>query len=308
MLDVCTLTGHALLPLCRENIQFREAFAVHHRLSFVPPKSAVMFDGTGLMETRCGLNNEGVRDLFVLFGEIPRDDQVAREKLRVKLEQGPHQQYDGKLPEEVLRFYSGMYHEFQELFAEFRGTNRLFTMPLSEFITLLRFPVEHAEELAFHARDLGRDLWVTIFDTSVGYFYRPDGFRGIEMTVEDQPLFIFPNSDQISRIVGSLTANGGPSTLVLNADDGSFAQVAGGDGKFTCECREISSNSFQHWVAGRKTKVSGKIRIPTNGYQVTVNSNECLSVTDVTLILNDFARGKPRSQKWTWREITDEFR
>ena len=246
-------------------------------------------------------------DIYFLFGDFSHDDEVARQEFRVRIVQPPRDNLNEDLSDEVLRFYAGFYLKFPELFASLKGTERFFLGPLVDSISILRCPVEHAEELALFARILGREFGVTIFDPVCDYFHRPDGFEGIAMTVEDQPVFFSPNSDQICRSVNSMTARGGPSFLILDADSGNYAQVAGGDGKFTCECREVSGESFQHWVAGRRTKAAGTIRIPTNGFQVTVNSNERLSAADVTSILDDFARGRSRSQKWTWRDVTDQF-
>ena len=256
------------------------------------------------------METEDTFDVYFLFGDIPCDDKVAWRELRSRIRKPTRDKLDDELPEEVMRFYAGFYLTFPELFASdpLKESERLFLGPLFDSISVLRGPVEHADELVSFARELGRDLGVTIFDPSGGYIHRPDGFGEIAMTAEDQPVFFFPNSDQISRMVDSMTARGGPSTLILEGKGGSYAQVAGGDGKYTCEIREVSNGTFQHWVAGRKTKVSGTIRIPTNGFQITVNSNECLSATDVTSILVDFARGKPRSRKWIWRDRTDEFR
>jgi hypothetical protein len=255
------------------------------------------------------VETEDAFDVYFLFGEIPRDDEVAWQEFRVRIGQPPRDKLGEELPEEVLRFYAGFYIRFPELFASesLKGSERLFLGPLVDSISVLHAPVEHADELFSFACGLGRDLGVTIFDPSSGYFHRPDGFGDITMTAEDQPVFFSPNSDQIGRVVQSMTASGGPSTLILDAQDGSYAQTAGGDGKYTCEWREVSNGSFQHWVAGRKTKVSGTIRIPTNGFEVEVNSNECLSVIDVTSILDDFASGKSRRQKWNWRDVTDQF-
>lgn len=151
-------------------------------------------------------------------------------------------------------------------------------------------------------------LGMSVFDWQTAHIHRPDGIRGINLTVEDQPLFPSPTLAQIQATVDALTPNGGPGFLIVEGPGPDYAQAAGGEGQFTAEWREYTGATFRHWVGGRPGMNAAKeTAIPTNGFVVTVNENERLTGDEVKAILTAFALGNGRSSSFTWRDVTERF-
>lgn len=254
-----------------------------------------------------------IYDIFFVEGVVPANDAKAIEKIKDEITQGMQSIPKEELREERLRLFAGFFYQFPELFPPRTKSGRkkppegLMLTSWSKSLSLLCCPMDLAEELVPFGLGLAKELELTVFDGITGNLHRPYGYDGIEMIVEDKPNFIAPTLVQISDAVSSLTPDGGPSVLIIDRTGDCFAQIAGGDNKFTCEWRDFHPDSFQHWVAGRQSKQGKLVRIPTNGYYVEIYENECLSGDDVIEILQDCAEGRNRSDKWTWRETTDDY-
>ena len=133
-------------------------------------------------------------------------------------------------------------------------------------------------------------------------------FSGLSLTLENVPAKISPTFSEVYAALESLNPSGGPAFLILEAADGDYTQVAGGDGLFTAEWREYRDKGFRHWVAGLADAPAVKaVRIPTNDAYLTVKENECLQVADVREIVEAFFHRKQRPSRFAWREITGEF-
>ncbi|HEX3315729.1 MAG TPA: hypothetical protein VHR72_12590 [Gemmataceae bacterium] len=151
-------------------------------------------------------------------------------------------------------------------------------------------------------------LGLAVFDGQEGIIHRPGGLMGVRLTSESRPVRYGPELQQVLDSVDAMTPRGGPSYLVLERSNGNYAQTAGGDGSFTAEWREVSGNSFRHWVAGLPGQsVTKSIKIKTNGATVIVKENEGLGATDVKAILTAFAKQTARPADYLWRETTDQF-
>ena len=132
---------------------------------------------------------------------------------------------------------------------------------------------------------------------------------GLSLTLENRPPLLAPTLPDVRSAVDSLTPDGGPGFLVLEAEAGDYVQAAGGDKAFTAEWREYSGEQFQHWVAGtRGLPGTEQIRIRTNGAAVTVNENERLQSADVKAIVEAFANREQRPPAYTWRDIAPRFK
>lgn len=134
------------------------------------------------------------------------------------------------------------------------------------------------------------------------------GLMGCTAEIEGEKPIINPSKDVVAAAIDRMTPDGGPGFLILTAKNGDFAQTAGGNGAFTVEWREYAHGTFKHWVAGRLAdKSSGQIAIATNGFQVTVNSNEKLASAEAKSILLTFCGAQGRPGQFSWRDITDRF-
>jgi hypothetical protein len=171
-------------------------------------------------------------------------------------------------------------------------------------LTLVYSRVKDALPFIFETA-LSLDL--AVFDLSRDQIHRPDGLKGLTLSVEDKPPLQSPTLPQIQDAVDALTPQGGPGFMVLDGPK-DYAQAAGGKGAYTVEWRKYSGSKFKHWVAGIPGRPSKKnIAIPTNGFEVTVKENERLSASDAKVILAAFATGKQRPKEFAWRDVTERF-
>lgn len=119
-----------------------------------------------------------------------------------------------------------------------------------------------------------------------------------------------PTVEQLFVAIDALTPEGGPGFLVLEHPGFGFVQVAGGDGAYAVEWRDWqgSDESSPLYAAGTcqggQTKA---VRIPTNGFQVTVMANECLTAEDAKVILGAYLKGEARPEAYVWRDVSDQI-
>jgi hypothetical protein len=131
---------------------------------------------------------------------------------------------------------------------------------------------------------------------------------GMLLTLESRPSLRAPTLIQINAAIDSLTPHGGPGFMDITGPNRDYIQIAGGDGVFACEWRQYGGSVFQHWVAGLPGDVSvNDVRIPTNGFYVTVKQHERLSVSDVKAPVSAFVAGSERPITYAWRDITRRF-
>ena len=164
-----------------------------------------------------------------------------------------------------------------------------------------------AEVLPFIIRTAS-SLNLAVFDAQTNQIHRYDGLPNYVLTVEKQPPLLAPTLPQILAAVDKLTPKGGPGFLVVDGPGGMYTQIAGGHDALTVEWRSTSTNQFQHYVAGIAGKnVDRDIKIPTNGFVITVKENEKLLPSDAKTILVAFAQNKHRPLSYVWRDITSRF-
>jgi hypothetical protein len=131
-----------------------------------------------------------------------------------------------------------------------------------------------------------------------------NGLPGMLLTLESRPSLRAPTLIQINAAVDSLTPRGGPGFMDITGPNRDYIQIAGGDGAFACEWRQYGGSVFQHWVAGLPGVSANDVRIPTNGFYVTVKQHERLSVSDVKVLVSAFVSGGQRPLKYAWRDFT----
>jgi hypothetical protein len=165
----------------------------------------------------------------------------------------------------------------------------------------------HAEEVTPFIIERARALGLAVFDWTKRHIHRPDGLTDLELTIEDQYLHGAPTLQQVMDAARALTPDGGPGFLILERAGSGYLQVAGGNGAYACEWRQTEAASFKHWAIGLGRSSESDIKIPTNGFHVTVKSNERLSLADVEALISAFASGGERPAAFAWRDITSRF-
>lgn len=125
------------------------------------------------------------------------------------------------------------------------------------------------------------------------------GFAGCLLRVEGKADVASPLANHLFDAVDSLNGAGGTGFLILERAEGTFVQVAGGNGRYTAEWRDASG----HWVAGHPASASGpNVAIATNGCVVVVQSKEVLSADDAKTAVTHFAKGLVRPTEYAWRK------
>jgi hypothetical protein len=166
-----------------------------------------------------------------------------------------------------------------------------------------------SDEVAPVVVETARALGLSVFDGWTKQIHRPDGVKGLVLTLEGRPAFPAPALRQIEDSVDDLTPRGGPGFMDLTGPDRDYVQAAGGDGVFACEWRQYEGREFRHWAAGLPGSVSTRdVQIPTNGFHVTVKQNERLPAMDVKALLSAFASNAGRPPAYAWRDITQRFK
>ena len=172
---------------------------------------------------------------------------------------------------------------------------------------VLPMRLSRADEVVPFLVDTARSLGLSVFDWTTRHVHRPDGIPDLELTVEDRYLHRAPTVQQIIDAARSLTPQGGPGFLTLERPGSGYLQAAGGNGAYACEWRVAEGASFKHWAIGRGISADNDIKIPTNGFHVTVKSHERLSLVDVETLITAFATGEARPPAFVWRDITSRF-
>ena len=131
---------------------------------------------------------------------------------------------------------------------------------------------------------------------------------GLRLVVENEPVVSAPSPVQLRDAINRVTPRGGPGYMILEGRGQDYAQAAGGDGVYTLEWREYAGKAFRHWTAGDPGRSdTGEAVVLTNGYQVTVRTNERLGPDDVETILLAYCEGRGRPAQFVWRDATAMF-
>ena len=161
----------------------------------------------------------------------------------------------------------------------------------------------HVEAVLPFIIHVSRKHGITVFDWQTETVHRPSD---VVLTVEGEPELRNPAVQELEAVIERLTPAGGPSFAVLESVRG-YVQTAGGDGFFTVEWRQAHGETFHHFVAGKDGAADTEVEILANGFQVTVNENECLTTQDVRALFQTFHGAGSRPSNFVWRDVTDRF-
>lgn len=131
-----------------------------------------------------------------------------------------------------------------------------------------------------------------------------NSMTGFKLFVENRLPLDSPSLSDVIGAIHALTPHGGPGFLILEGPHNEFAQVAGGDGRYTAEWREQYGEGFCQWKAGlAASKSMSEAKVRTNGYVVQVQSNEVLSSSHAIAILTAFLMSNDRPKEFHWRAM-----
>jgi hypothetical protein len=107
-------------------------------------------------------------------------------------------------------------------------------------VLAIRYP--RADEVVPFVVETARSLGLSVFDWTSRQVHRPDGIDGLDLSVEDHFLHLKPTLQQVLDAVRSLTPDSRPGFLRLDRAGSGYAQVAGGNGAYAVEWRQVRGN------------------------------------------------------------------
>lgn len=112
-----------------------------------------------------------------------------------------------------------------------------------------------------------------------------------------------PSAIDVADTLAWMTAKeDGPSVLILESNDGSFAQAAGGEGRYSAEWKDVNGNQWK--AARRNASATGKAMVHTSNRRfVPVTSNEVLSFHEASIVMAAYLEGRPRPEGLAWRKM-----
>ncbi len=168
---------------------------------------------------------------------------------------------------------------------------------------VIGFMFSHVDTVLPFVIEVARKNEITVFDWQTEIVHRPGDML---LIVEGETDLRNPSGEQLDAAIDRLTPKGGPGFAILETTP-DYVQTTGGDGLYTVEWRQSRDDGLRHFVAGKAGDTDTEIEIPTNGFQVTVKKNECLTTDDVKVLFHTFTTGGDRPRDYRWRDVTDRF-
>jgi hypothetical protein len=123
--------------------------------------------------------------------------------------------------------------------------------------------------------------------------------------------------DDVLQAVYQITRPDGPTYLVIEHGEDSYAQAAGTDGRYVIESRTIFGEGFQHFRVARDLGGADAPAVihyrqrcdkhPPRRCPLGVRESEVSTVADVERALLTFAATGRRDAKLYWRDVTAEM-
>jgi len=123
--------------------------------------------------------------------------------------------------------------------------------------------------------------------------------------------------DDVLRAVYGITRPDGPTYLVVEHGEDSYAQAAGTEGRFVIESRTIFGEGFQHFRVARDLGGADAPAVihyrqrcskhPPRCCPLEVRESEVCSLADVERALLTYAATGERDEGLLWRDVTPEM-
>lgn len=124
--------------------------------------------------------------------------------------------------------------------------------------------------------------------------------------------------EDVARAVYAIARPDGPTFLIVEHGEGSYAQAAGTEGRYVIESRTIFGEGFQHFRVARD--LGGEdapavilyrqkcVRHPPRSCPLRVQESEVCTFADVERALLTFAATGERDETLFWRDVTAEMK
>jgi hypothetical protein len=138
----------------------------------------------------------------------------------------------------------------------------------------------------------------------------------MRLTLEGFPDILNATRSDVTHAVLQMWRSNGPTFMIIEDDDGNYAQAAGTDQRYVIESRSVFGEGFQHFrvcqpIAGpdgpdvvyHRQKCS---RHPPRRCPLTVRRSEVCDIDTVDFALAAFLATGERVASLQWRDVTQE--
>lgn len=138
----------------------------------------------------------------------------------------------------------------------------------------------------------------------------------MRLKLEGFPDILNATQSDISRAVLQMWRPKGPTFMIIEDDDGNYAQAAGTDERYVIESRSVFGEGFQHFrvcqpIAGpdgpdvvyHRQKCS---RHPPRRCPLTVRRSEVCDIDTVSIAMSAYVTTGERIASLQWRDVTQE--
>ena len=138
----------------------------------------------------------------------------------------------------------------------------------------------------------------------------------MRLTLEGFPDILNATRSDVTHAVLQMWRSNGPTFMIIEDDDGNYAQAAGTDERYVIESRSVFGEGFQHFrvcqpIAGpdgpdvvyHRQKCS---RHPPRRCPLTVRRSEVCDLGTVDFALAAFLATGERVASLQWRDVTQE--
>jgi hypothetical protein len=139
----------------------------------------------------------------------------------------------------------------------------------------------------------------------------------MRLTLEGFPDILDATGSDVSTAVLRMWKPKGPTIIIIEDDDGNYAQAAGTDDRYVIESRTVFGEGFQHYrvcqpIAGPDAADvvyhrQNCSKHPPRECPITVRKSEVFDLSTVDLVMQAYVSTGERVASLQWRDVTAEL-
>jgi len=169
--------------------------------------------------------------------------------------------------------------------------------------TVLNMRHRNAHEAVPAIVETAKNMGLVVFDWQTAQILRPDGIKGLLLTVESKPVLKDPTLEQIAEAVDQLTTETPPTFVILEGRGEDYTQAASRGIGYVAEWRLHLGGKVKH-LAARVREAKAQVDAQS---LMTESGNEYVSNSDVKQIMGAYARGENPPDQFAWQDMTAVF-
>ena len=138
----------------------------------------------------------------------------------------------------------------------------------------------------------------------------------MRLTLEGFPDILDATRDDVSRAIKQMSRLKGPTIIIIEDDDGNYAQAAGTEDRYVIESRTVFGEGFQHYrvcqpIAGPDAADvvyhrQNCSKHPPRQCPIAVRKSEVCDLGTVDLVMRAYVSTGERVASLQWRDVTQE--